>query len=105
MCFEIKTNNAPETRIIKTVNKTRNKESQYGKYIELGGSPRASIALFIASKAEALMQGRDYVLPSDIKNVAHDVLRHRLVLSFRAKAENINSDKIIDDILNITELP
>ena len=85
--------------ILKIVNKTRNKNFKYGEFIELGGSPRASIGLFIASKAEALMQGRSYVIPKDIDKVAHDVLRHRIILSYRAQAENITPDRIIDEVL------
>lgn len=90
--------------ILDIVNLTRDKKFQYAEYIDLGGSPRASISLFIAAKAEALLQGRNFVLPVDVKNVAHDVLRHRLILSYRAQAEGIDSDKIIDFILNTVKV-
>jgi MoxR-like ATPase len=86
--------------IIKIVQKTRTKDFATGKYIELGCSPRASIALFIASKAEALLQGRNYVIPKDVRVVSKDSLRHRILLSYRAHAEGINSDKVIDDIFD-----
>ena len=89
--------------ILNIVNKTRNKNFKYGEFIELGCSPRASIGLFIASKAEALMQGRSYVIPKDIDKVAHDVLRHRIILSYRAQAENVTQDKIIDEVLRIAK--
>ena len=81
------------------VAKTRTKDFKYGELLEWGASPRASIALFIASKAEALMEGRNFVVPSDVKAVVHEVLRHRIILTYRARAENIDSDKIIDEIL------
>lgn len=85
--------------IVKIVRKTRSKDLAYAEYIEWGCSPRAAIALFIASKAQAFMNGRDYVIPEDVKAVAHDVMRHRLILSYRAKAGKIESDKVISHIL------
>jgi len=83
------------------VKKTREKDFEHGEFIELGGSPRASISLFIASKAEALINGRNYALPADVDKVVHDVLRHRLILSYRAQAENVDPDRIIDKILEV----
>ena len=68
--------------------------------IEFGASPRASIWLIKAAKANAMINGRGYVIPEDIKEVAHDVLRHRLILTFEAEADEINSDKVIDIILD-----
>jgi len=88
--------------IIDIVGKTRSKDRSYSKYIEWGVSPRASIGLYIASKAEALMQGRNYVRPQDVKVVAKDILRHRIILSYEAEAEKITPDKIIDKILDET---
>ena len=67
--------------------------------IEYGASPRASIWLIKAAKANAMINGRGYVIPDDIKQVAHEVLRHRLILTFEAEAEEVNSDKVIDIIL------
>lgn len=87
--------------IVRIVEKTRKKDFVHGKYIEWGGSPRASIGLFIASKAWALMQGRNYVIPQDVKSIAHLVLRHRIILNYKARAEGITSDKVIDEILNM----
>ena len=86
--------------ILKIVKKTREKDFKYGEFIELGGSPRASINLFIAAKAEALLKGRTFVIPKDVEKTAHEVLRHRLILSYKALAENITSDKIIDEVLS-----
>ncbi|MEK6844263.1 MAG: MoxR family ATPase [Nanoarchaeota archaeon] len=86
--------------ILNIVQRTRTRDLKYGSYIEWGASPRASIALFIASKAEAFMNGRNFVIPSDVKAIAHDVLRHRIILTYRARAEHIDSDKVIDEILD-----
>jgi len=68
--------------------------------IEYGASPRASIWLILCGKAYALLRCRGYVIPEDIRAVAHDVLRHRIILTYEAEAEEITSDKIIDDILS-----
>ena len=73
--------------------------------IEYGASPRASIWLIITAKAHALIEGRGYVLPEDIRYVAHDVLRHRIILTYEAEAENITSDKIIEMILSKIKSP
>lgn len=86
--------------ILDIVKMTRDEKFQYSEYIDLGASPRASIALFIAAKSEALLRGRNFVLPIDVKTIAKDVLRHRLILSYRAQAEGINEDKIIDFALD-----
>jgi len=73
--------------------------------IEFGASPRASIWLIKTAKANAMINGRGYVIPEDIKEVAHDVLRHRLILTFEAEADVINSDKVIDIILDKVPSP
>ncbi len=91
--------------ILEIIKKTRDKDFEGGSYIELGGSPRASIYLFIASKARALLNGRNYVIPKDIEDVAHNVLRHRIILSYRARVEGVSTDKIISDILKIVKAP
>ena len=72
-----------------------------GKYPEIsyGGSPRASLALLKTSKVLAAMQGRDFVLPEDVKQMAYAVLRHRIILSYHAMAEGITSDDLIERIL------
>ena len=67
--------------------------------IRYGASPRASIYLILAAHAEAFTEGRDFVLPEDVRSVAHDVLRHRIGLSYEAEAERISSDQIVDEIL------
>ena len=73
--------------------------------IAFGGSPRASISLALAAKAYAFIKRRGYVIPEDIRAVAHDVLRHRIGLTYEAEAENITSVEIINDILNMVEVP
>jgi len=73
--------------------------------IAYGGSPRASISFLKASKALALIKGRNYVIPEDIKEIKHDVLRHRLILTFEAQAENIKTEEIIDKIFDYVKVP
>ena len=73
--------------------------------IEYGASPRASIWLILTAKAHALLNERGYVTPEDIKSVAHDVLRHRIILTYEAEAEELTSDKIIDGILSKVRSP
>ncbi|MBC8316042.1 MAG: AAA family ATPase [Bacteroidetes bacterium] len=73
--------------------------------ISYGGSPRASINLALGAKAFAFIKRRGYVIPEDIRAVAHDVLRHRIGLTYEAEAENITSEDIIVEILNTVEVP
>jgi MoxR-like ATPase len=78
---------------------------QYTGMINYGGSPRASIYLAAASKAYAFIKRRGYVIPEDVRAVCHDVLRHRMGLTYEAEAENITTEHIITDILNNIEVP
>jgi MoxR-like ATPase len=73
--------------------------------ISYGGSPRASINLALAAKAYAFIRRRGYVIPEDIRAVAHDVMRHRMGLTYEAEAENITTVDIINEILNTVEVP
>jgi MoxR-like ATPase len=73
--------------------------------IEYGASPRATIALLKASKAYAFLRGRGYVTPDDIKQVAPDVLRHRILVTFEAQAEDVTSDQIVEQILSRVPVP
>lgn len=73
--------------------------------ISYGGSPRASINLALAAKAHAFMHKRGYVIPDDIKAICKDVMRHRIGLTYEAEAENITTEKIVDDILNVIAVP
>lgn len=76
-----------------------------GKYIELGTSPRACIGLFIAAKADALMEGDAYIRPQHVKNVAYDVLRHRMMINYTGQAEGIKTETIIQEILSKVPIP
>jgi MoxR-like ATPase len=73
--------------------------------ISFGGSPRASINLALAARAYAFIKRRGYVIPEDVRAVAHDVLRHRIGLTYEAEANNISSEEIISKILNKVEVP
>lgn len=87
--------------ILDIVFKTREKNEM----IQNGASPRATLALNLAARGNALMHGRAYATPQDVKEVVHDVLRHRILLTYEAEAENITSDKVIDGILNEVPVP
>lgn len=76
-----------------------------GPFIRYGASPRASIFLAMASKANALMEGRGYVTPQDVKSVSMNVLRHRIILTYEAEAEEKTSEDIIEQILNTVDVP
>lgn len=81
------------------------KSSDVTRYIHIGASPRAGIAMLQCAKVNALFAGRDFVLPEDVKSVALNVLRHRLVLSYEAAADNITADEIISRILDFIPVP
>jgi MoxR-like ATPase len=74
-------------------------------YISYGGSPRASINLALAAKAYAFIKRRGYVIPEDVRAVCHDVMRHRIGLTYEAEAENVTSEQILNEILNVVEVP
>ncbi len=74
-------------------------------FIQFGASPRATIYLTIAAKAWALLQGRDYVIPEDVKSIGPDVLRHRIILTYEAEAQSVTSDAIVKKILNAVPVP
>ena len=74
-------------------------------FIEFGGSPRASINLALAARAYAFIKRRGYVIPEDVRAVAHDVLRHRIGLTYEAEANNVSADEIVSKILNKVEVP
>ena len=76
-----------------------------GQYIEFGASPRASIFLAKAARVNAFLAGRAYVTPQDIKVTGADVLRHRILLSFEAEAEDISTDQIITTLFDSVEVP
>ncbi len=78
---------------------------KFAGMISYGGSPRASINLALAAKAYAFIKRRGYVIPEDVRAVAPDVMRHRIGLTYEAEAENITTEDIINEILNIVEVP
>ncbi|RAP27389.1 ATPase, partial [Candidatus Marinamargulisbacteria bacterium SCGC AG-343-D04] len=95
--------------VLDIVSATRNPKdynlSELEALISYGASPRASIALIKAGKAHAFIQGRGFVSPEDIKAIGKDVLRHRVIPSFEAEAENMTSDMIIEKIFAEIEVP
>ncbi|MFT4261065.1 MAG: AAA family ATPase [Candidatus Woesearchaeota archaeon] len=100
---QIRTDTKMKEYIVRIVDATRHPE-KYGlenaKYVSFGASPRASIGLFVASKAKALIRNRIQVTPADVKDVAKNVLRHRIVINFEGEAEGISSETVIDEILS-----
>jgi MoxR-like ATPase len=76
-----------------------------GPLIELGASPRATLALHRSAQGRALLDGREYVIPQDVKTVARDVLRHRVLISFEADAEGITADDLVGRILDHLRVP
>jgi MoxR-like ATPase len=70
------------------------------EYVEWGGSPRATISLNLAGRANALLEGRDHVEIKDIKEVVYDVLRHRIILSYEGKAKNIDIEEVIESMIS-----
>ncbi|MBI5948221.1 MAG: MoxR family ATPase [Chloroflexi bacterium] len=94
---------------VRLVRATRNPESvglgELGRYLAFGASPRATINLILAGRALALIRGRQYALPQDARDLALDVIRHRLVLSYEALAEKVSADDILKKILTAVPLP
>lgn len=91
-----------EDYIVRLIDATRNPDRygvETGKYLEAGSSPRGSIGLYIASKAQAVMFGNTYVTPEHVKDVVGDVLRHRISLNYEGQAEGVTQDKIIKEII------
>ncbi|MFH1400462.1 MAG: MoxR family ATPase [Nanoarchaeota archaeon] len=91
-----------ENYIVRIVEATRFPKKygvELGKFIQYGASPRSSISLYTASKAHALMNGKEFVTPGDVKSVAFRVLRHRIILNFEGEAEEIKPDDVITEIL------
>ncbi|WP_263080005.1 MoxR family ATPase [Endozoicomonas sp. Mp262] len=93
-----------EEYIVQLINATRNPEPYHSKlasWLDYGASPRGTIALDRCARAHAWLEGRDYVNPDDVQAVAHDVLRHRLLLSFEAESEGKDTDQVIDMLLKV----
>lgn len=94
--------------IVRIIDSTRNPEKYKlttSRFVSQGSSTRGSIFLYKAARAEALIQGRNYVIPSDVKTVAPDILRHRIQLNYEGNLENISADVIIEEILKKIPIP
>lgn len=87
--------------ILDIVFKTR----ETGEYVQNGASPRATLALNLAARGNALLHGRAYATPQDVKEVVHDVLRHRVLLTYEAEAEGVTADAVVDRILSEVPVP
>lgn len=99
---DIKVSEAIENYIVDLVNATRYPDKyneEMARWIDFGASPRGTIALDICSRVLAWLNNRDFVQPEDVREIVHDVLRHRLILSYEAQAEGVSSDVVIDEIL------
>lgn len=97
-----------EDYLLQLVLATRNPEAYdetLASWIQYGASPRASISLDRCARAKAWLQGRDFVTPDDIQDMAHDVLRHRLILSYEAEAEGITADRFINELIARVAVP
>ena len=81
------------------------KSTRESPFIEIGSSPRGSIALLLAAKATALLKERDFVIPEDIKEIAFPVLRHRIMLKPEAYVEGVKTDDVIREILSTVKVP
>jgi len=106
--LKVHTSDALENYLVQLVVATRNPgvySEELGRWVRFGASPRATIALDRCSKAHAWLAGRDYVTPDDIHVIAHDVLRHRILMSFEAEAEGITSDDFVDSLLRLVAIP
>lgn len=91
-----------EQYIVELVSATRNiqnTDSDLGRWIQVGASPRGALSLDRCARARAWLEGRDYVTPEDVRSVLHDVLRHRLLLSYEASASGITPDRVIDQLV------
>ena len=84
---------------------TRYDLKELAALLEFGASPRAVIFLARAAQAFAFLNGRDYATPDDVKEIAHDVLRHRVVLSYEAEAQNITSETVVSNLLEAVRIP
>jgi MoxR-like ATPase len=94
--------------IIDLVQETRKgEESKLGlaNLVDFGASPRATLSLVVCSRVAAFMDGRGYVTPQDVKDVAKNVLRHRVILSFEAEAEELTADDVVDRLLDGVKVP
>lgn len=101
---DIEVSDAAEQYIVDLISATRYPEKyneQLATWIDFGASPRGTISIDKCARVMAWLNGRNYVQPDDIRAILHDVLRHRLILSYEANAEGVNTDMVIDEILKV----
>ena len=106
--LNVHTSEGLENYLVQLVVATRDPSaysSELSRWLRYGASPRATIALDRCAKAHAWLAGRDYVTPEDIHVIAHDVLRHRILLTFEAEAEGVTTDDFLDELLRLVALP
>jgi MoxR-like ATPase len=97
-----------EEYIVSLVSSSREKErgkADFVRYIEYGASPRASVYLYRLAKVRALFEGRTFVIPEDVKEIAADVLRHRIILTYEAESEELETDDVITELLGFVPVP
>ena len=102
--LQLHVSDAVRDYIIQLVRATREPngyEADLGRYVDYGASPRGTLALASCSRALAWLNGRDFVTPEDVKEIAHDALRHRIVMSLESEAERFSSDDLIDRLLEL----
>ena len=105
---EVRVDGRIEEYIVALVRATRERErdkAEYVRFVEYGASPRASIYLYRSAKVQALLDGRSFVIPEDVKAMAAPVLRHRIILTYEAEAEDLSPDRIIEEVLKSVAVP
>lgn len=106
--LNVHTSEGLENYLVQLVVATRNPSvysKELGRWLRYGASPRATISLDRCAKAHAWLAGRDYVTPEDIHVIAHDVLRHRILLTYEAEADGVSSDDFLNELLRLVALP
>ena len=97
-----------EDYIVRLITATRNPirhDEELARWIQYGSSPRGTLCLDSCARAHAWLDGRDYVSPGDVQAVFHDVLRHRVLLSFEAEADGITASEVLDQMLRLISVP
>ncbi|WP_444994222.1 AAA family ATPase [Aliikangiella sp. IMCC44359] len=91
-------------QLIVNTRETASLDNDLNRWLDYGASPRATISLDRCARASAWLAGRDYVTPDDIQNMAYDILRHRLILTYEAEAEGVNTDMVIERLIQVTPI-
>ena len=103
----VKSEQAIRKYIVSLVSASRERDRRlpFTRYIEHGASPRATISILQCARVRALFEGRDFVLPEDVKAVATMALRHRIILSYEAEAEEMDADAVVESLLSAVIVP